>query len=156
MTQGEVYYYLKLRLQNNGWELLGGEPPDGSNALRRIEIRSKQVDRKGSTGSYKIDLIAKKASYLALIEIYPTYSQKDVDKLNLITGKRIEDLFGALKERCNIEKNEIKTILKCLALVDLDKPVPDDFVIFQFKEPEVVELLIGNSMERHLIDEIKL
>ena len=131
MTQGEIYFYLKKYLNDHKWNILAGEPPDGSNDLVRMEIRDESFKEKGSKGSYKIDLVALKEGTLLLIENYRTFESKDVSKLNCIVGEKADHLFDALSERCGIERSQVKEIIKALGVTEItEDDVPVDFLVF--------------------------
>lgn len=131
MTQSEIYYYLKQYLKDRKWNLLAGEPPDGSNDLIRMEIRDESFRGKGSKGSYKIDLVALKQRALLLIENSRMFEFKDVAKLNHIVNEKPDHLFNALRERCAIERNEVAKIIKALGVSEIgDNDVPVDFLVF--------------------------
>lgn len=147
LTEGEIYFYLKKYLTLHGWEIIGGEPPDGSDDIRRIEIRNKDHKGIGSTGSLKIDLMCFKGGIVLLIEIKPKYSLSDIEKLNLILNNRLEDLFSALRERCNIEKTDIKATIKCIANSSMEnKKAPSDFVAFVVDTSNKVRIEKGKDI----------
>ncbi|QQG41274.1 MAG: hypothetical protein HYV90_03830 [Candidatus Woesebacteria bacterium] len=146
MSEGKIYYFLKNYLLSKGLTLIAGEPPDGSDNVRRVEIRSKNRSGIGSKDSYKIDLIFLKDDNLILIELKPTYNQKDIDKLNTITTERLDDLFDALKERCGITKSEIKNIVKCIGVGSLNSHnIPSDFIGFVVKDEGLVDIQYGSK-----------
>ncbi|GEM_PF-4994087 len=147
MSEGKIYYFLKNFFLNKGWELLSGEPPDGSNNVRRVEIRNKNRMGIGSKGSYKIDLIFLHKDTLFLIELKPQYNQGDINKLNEVTTKRLNDLFDALEERCKLNRENIKQIIKCIGVGSLNNHIlPIDFLGFVVKEENNIEIERGSSL----------
>lgn len=148
MTEGKIYYFLKHFLLNKGWTLLAGEPPDGSNNVCRIEIRNKNRVGIGSKGSYKIDLIFLRKDTLFLIELKPQYNQGDINKLIEITTQRLNDLFDALKERCDLNRKDIKQIVKCIGVGTLNNhALPRDFLGFMVKGEDDIEIERGESLK---------
>lgn len=147
MNEGEVYFYLKKFLVDRGWEPLAGEPPGGSNNIRRVEIRDKNWKEIGSKGSYKVDLIFFKDKTLLLIEIKPKYSQSDVNKLNEILSERLDKLYDALKERCGLDKSQISKIIKCISVGVLNHSIPDDFLAFIVKGKDEVSVEYGRQCQ---------
>ncbi len=147
MNEGKIYYLLKHFLLEKGWTLLAADPPDGSNNVCRIEIRSKDRVGIGSKGSYKVDLIFLRKNTLFLTELKLAYDQEDINKLNEITTKRLDDLFGALKERCNLDRKEIKRIVKCIGVGSLNNhALPTDFIGFIVKGENDIEIVYGKSL----------
>lgn len=147
MSEGKIYYYLKQFLLDKGWKLLAGEPPDGSNNVCRIEIRDKDKVGIGSKGSYKIDLIFLHKKTLFLIELKPQYNQGDINKLNEITTRRLDDLFNALKERCSLSKENIKQIVKCVGIGSLNNHfLPIDFLGFVVKGENNIKIEYGKNL----------
>lgn len=152
MSEGKIYYFLKNYLINKRWRILAGEPPDGSDNVPRIEIRSKNRSGIGSGGSYKIDLIALKQNTLLLIELKPRYNQGDIDKLNIVTSERLGDLFDALKERHGLNRNEIKQVIKCIGVSYLGNNIlPSDFLAFLVKEESEIEVKYGNNLNPQML-----
>lgn len=87
MNESQIYVSLKRWLKGKGWILLGGEPPDGTNTIPRIEIKDPHYKGRGSKGSKKVDLISYKLDYFLLTEIKPEYSRSDERKLDDIVDK---------------------------------------------------------------------
>ena len=139
----------------SSWMLLGGEPPGGSSdTLKRIYIRDPVVardkspdPRRHSKGAEKIDMIAQKGRELLLIEAKPTYSLSDQQKLLRIKYERNDDLFRALRERCNIGKNDIDKIQLALAFSGPSvRPPHQEFVHFIVSPDGSLELRLGESV----------
>ncbi|MHA1812698.1 MAG: hypothetical protein ACTSYX_04600 [Candidatus Thorarchaeota archaeon] len=101
MDEQEIYVSMKEFLERLGWDVLGGEPPDGTNVIPRIEIKDPYYRGKGSRGSKKIDLISHKAGFLLLTELKSIYDAGDVEKLNRIVADQRwrESLVEALQEK---------------------------------------------------------
>jgi len=128
-----IFLSVERYLRKQSWEILGGEPPDGtSNRFRRIYIRSPGIrPRLHSQDSLKVDLISAKQGILLLSEVKPRYSESDKSKLDIVAGERRNDLFDAIWERCKIPKSSFKSVVKSLAFTaELRVDVPPDFVFF--------------------------
>ncbi len=153
MSEGEIYYYLKNYLIKKGFEILGGEPPDGSDDVKRIEIRLTVRNGIGSKGSYKVDLVCRKNGYIFLIENKPSYSQSDIDKLNFITGEEgLPRLYSALEERCNLKKEDVKKIIKVISNGNMmNKTLPDDFVGIECRGENDIRIAVGDKLNKEIL-----
>lgn len=147
MKESKIYFYIKKYLRDTSWNILGGEPPDGSNDVRRIEIRDPLNLFKGSKGSLKVDLIASKGPVLLLVEIKPEFDYSDVVKLNYIVNERQKDLFAALLERCHLQKENFDYVIKCLGLTKFKKEqLPNDYMLVHLKDSLKVDILFGKAI----------
>lgn len=101
LNETQVFILVKSFLLNNGWQVLGGQPPSGTDLLPVIEIRDPAHKGKGSKGSYKPDLVAWKDSKLAIIELKPSFNQPDRAKVNevLTSPERTKSLWESLIQR---------------------------------------------------------
>src|SRR3989344_1915664 len=81
VSETQIYLTLKKYLPEKGWILVGGEPPDGTNSMPRIELKDDTHLVKGSKGSKKIDLLFFKEGYFLLLELKEMYNFSDVKKL---------------------------------------------------------------------------
>lgn len=101
MEESEVYEATKALLRHRGWRIIAGQPPQGSDSVPCIEIKSPQTEEKGSRGSLKPDLVATKAGILLLIECKPSHCEADAKKLRevLENEKRVELLHFELSQR---------------------------------------------------------
>ena len=96
-----IYIGIKKYLRNDGWQILGGQPPSGTDHLPVIEIKKTHGELKGSGDSFKPDLLALKEGLLMIFELKPRYSDSDVRKLDAVLKdpKRIENFWRELEER---------------------------------------------------------
>ena len=96
-----LYIDLKKYLKSAQWELIGGQPPSGTDHLPVLELKSHIGEVKGSASSYKPDLVAYKTGRLLLVEIKPKYSPADNAKLLNILEEptRLETLWAELRSR---------------------------------------------------------
>jgi hypothetical protein len=101
LKEEEIYIAMKEWLKGMCWQIIGGEPPAGTNVIPRIEIKDPSYRGRGSKGSKKVDLVSFKGGYFLLTEIKNRFSPHDVKKLEEITQK--EELrkafLIALKEK---------------------------------------------------------
>ena len=139
MQEDEVYLLVKDWLQDRGWKILGGEPPNGTNVIPRLYIKDANYQGKGSKGSKKIDIVTYKNGYFLLIEVKPTRSRSDEKKLNeIVSEKKWREAFiNALKERRSFPEGalaeetyvEQKTYLVKTLAYDIRREEPlDDFI----------------------------
>jgi len=109
VSETEIYLKLKKELHKKGWILIGGEPPDGTNSMPRIELKDSSNISKGSKGSKKIDLVFFKGGFFLLLELKEEYDYSDVKKLNEIVQdeKWRKAFIIALKEKKALELKNI-------------------------------------------------
>ena len=151
----------------NGWALLGGEPPDGTDNLPRIELKDPNYNGKGSKGSKKIDLVAIKSNYILLLELKKFYSESDIIKLNEIVSK--EEWRNALDTALNSKKafqkaqvseipdfvNNKELLIKAVGLSE-SHAVPNDFLLITVRKDEY-QVRIGDlcKIDRDFFSETK-
>ena len=101
LNETEVFILVRSFLLANEWQVIGGQPPSGTDHLPVIEIRDPMHKGKGSKGSYKPDLIAWHESKLAIIELKPSFNQPDREKVNevLNSPERTKSLWESLIQR---------------------------------------------------------
>jgi len=101
LNETQVFISVRNYLLENDWQVIGGQPPSGTDYLPVIEIRDPMYKGKGSKGSYKPDLIAWHESNLAIIELKPLFNQPDRDKVNevLRSSERTRSLWESLIQR---------------------------------------------------------
>ena len=146
INESHIYFQTKQILNSLGWSPIAGEPSGGSDELPRVEIRNPMNSRKGSRGSYKIDLISTKDDFILLTEVKVNFDQSDVNKLNEITTIKLPDLKNALLERLGIDISHRK-IIKSLALNKFkENSIPKDFVCFDIDSSSIInkKLLFEN------------
>ena len=155
----KIYLIMKDYLLNNEWVLLGGEPPDGTDTIPRIEIKESNETAKGSKGSKKIDLIAFKNNYFLLIELKDKFDIADVNKLSNIVENKRESFIKALKEKKILEKNFIKIdekqyigssyfFVKSIAYIG-EGDIPTNFIVFNIKNDEI-KLSYGDNIRQEI------
>ena len=137
LTEPEIYMRCKEILIENGWIILGGEPPDGTDNIPRIQLKEESYYGIGSKGSKKIDLVAVKGDRMLLLELKGKYNSSDIKKLNEIASseKWIKALGIALDDKnvYSIAKTKRLKITKGILVksigVSAKHSFPEDFVI---------------------------
>ena len=101
LNETQVFILVRNHLLENNWQVIGGQPPSGTDHLPVIEIRDPMYKGKGSKGSYKPDLIAWYESKLIIIELKPSFSQPDRNKVNQVLNspERTKSLWESLIQR---------------------------------------------------------
>ena len=118
MSEDEIYVYTKEWLIAKGYDILGGQPPNGSDDIPVVEIKKEKNQNKGSKGSFKPDLVAKDSKEILVVECKPKYDKDDEEKLNqvLIEKKRQQLFIEELLQRRLINESEKNLKIKfCLA-----------------------------------------
>ena len=103
-TEGYVHLAMRKVLRQNGWTLVAGEYPGGSDhELYPLNVVDPEVARDNSPnprghskGELIPDLVAVRESTLAICEAKPAYSKSDQDKLQLLLGPLRFRLLQAL------------------------------------------------------------
>jgi hypothetical protein len=142
-----VFLSVKSYLRDHGWQILGGEPPDGTNDIIRIAIRPKVgKGRLHSLGAQKVDLISRKGSTILLTEVKPEFSDSDRRKLDKILDEKLPALKDALWERCKIPPEDVKEVVKSLGFsVGSPSRLHDDFVHFEVHKDGSVRVKKGKA-----------
>jgi len=105
-TEGMVHVAMRSQLRKDGWRLVAGQYPGGSddelsplNIVDPAVARDLSPDpRRHSLGKLIPDLVALTDSVLLLIEAKVGYSDGDRQKLLELLGPRRNDLLRALRE----------------------------------------------------------
>lgn len=159
LDETQIYILMKEWFKDNGWIVLGGEPPGGTNDIPLIELKDIDHAGKGSKGSKKIDLVGYKQGYFLLLELKPTISYSDVKKLNQITSeaKWRATFIRVLKERGIFEDLHIppkrtieyivtgKYYIKSVGFNYTGKLGPQDFLTFLFFDNRI-KTIIGRKV----------
>jgi hypothetical protein len=97
----EEYVFQSIRgaLEASGWSMLAGQAARGSTDLPVVQARLGST--KGSKGAFKPDLVARKAGYLLVLELKPSFSIADVEKCRELCGNQalIDSLMLDLASR---------------------------------------------------------
>lgn len=133
MNETLVYILTKRYLRGEGWHIIGGQPPNGTDAFPVIEIADSEVEEKGSRGSFKPDLLAvcPNSWLLVIIECKPAFSSEDVEKLvHAVQPRRISMLDNEIKQRgifdrlgwpVQARRLSAKNVIPCVAFVGLPR-----------------------------------
>jgi len=147
LKEPEIYMLAKEVLIKNGWRIIGGEPPDGTDHIPRIEVHDPNNLKKGSKGSKKIDLIAFKNEKILLLELKTLFDKIDIDKLDSIVSKEVwlAALLDAIKTKTNFNTSKYKkeNIIKSIGL-SCYHDFPDDYILLVFSRKEY-RLYIGKK-----------
>ena len=141
LNENQIYQKFKTYLREHNWDILGGEPPGGTdNDVPVIELKDPNNTRGGSTGSKKIDLICFKEEHFLLLELKKIFAKSDITKLNDICGSEIwrKELLHALKEKhlplADLQEenytDDDELLIKALSFNDTGKRGPEDFITF--------------------------
>lgn len=112
MTESYVHVAMRQYLKKNGWILVAGEYPGGSDdELYVLSITDPMVardnspdPRRHSEGEIIPDLLAYKAGVILIIEAKPKYSVEDKEKLRNLLKNKKNLLFSSLSKFCT-ERN---------------------------------------------------
>ena len=103
-SEGLVHRAMRRALKSNGWTLIAGEYPGGSdhdlyplNVVDPTFARDQSPDpRRHSQGELIPDLVAIHGRKLCVVEAKPAYSASDEIKLRHLLSTRSADFFNAL------------------------------------------------------------
>ena len=117
MTEDFVHVAMRMFLKNNGWLLIAGEYPNGSDdELSVLSISDPSVacdnspdPRRHSTGENVPDLVAFKSNNILVIEAKPKYSIGDKEKLRDLFSNKKDRLIESLI-KFSTEKIQFSTI----------------------------------------------
>jgi hypothetical protein len=104
-TEGMVHVAMREQLRSEGWQLIAGQFPGGSddelppiNVVDPAVARDQSPDpRRHSQGKLVPDLVALADSTLLVVEAKVGYSEEDRQKLVRLLGPRRADFLQALK-----------------------------------------------------------
>lgn len=100
-TEEWLYVWLKRHVRAAGGELLGGQPPSGTDHLPVIEIKDPLSVGQGSKSAFKPDLVFLLGKTLFIAEIKPRYSAADKEKqLSLLASEgRVQRFWEEVEQR---------------------------------------------------------
>jgi hypothetical protein len=101
VREDEIYVAAKALLRKEGWRLLAGQPPAGSDHLPVVEIKDPLREGLGSRGAFKPDLIAHRSGTVLICECKPLYDRRDEAKLLSVLSSpgRLAELELELRSR---------------------------------------------------------
>ena len=106
MREDEVHYAARQFLRNQGWTLVAGQYPNGSDdELPILNVKDPRVScdnspdpRRHALDKLVPDLVALRSDTVLMVEMKPKYDPGDEMKLNYMLGERFENLVTALEE----------------------------------------------------------
>ena len=153
LNETEIYLLVKNWLIDKNWQIIGAEPPGGTNHIPRIELHDPEYKLKGSKGSKKIDIVAYKNNFFLLLELKDDYSKisSDVKKLNTIVSEKkwLNAFYKSVSERKipileSLETDLEDVILKKCNLIkaigyNYNKRLgPDDYISFLIHNKSII------------------
>jgi len=117
MTEDYIHVAMRQYLKDNGWLLIAGEFPGGTDdELNVLSISDPEVardnsptPRQHSTGEIIPDLLTYKDGVILIVEAKPKYSQADKEKLEDLLTTKMDRLIAAL-EKFSVNKAEFAHI----------------------------------------------
>ena len=99
----EIYLKFKDKMLQEGWVLVAGEPPKGTENRPVLEIKPKKT--KGSKNSIKPDAVFLRTDELLIVEFKEKFSKEDEARMiGLIESKSLKNsLKEAIEEKGNIK-----------------------------------------------------
>jgi len=106
MREDEIHYAVRQFLRREGWTLVAGQYPNGSDdELPILNVKDPAVarddspdPRRHSLDKFVPDLIALKANIALVVELKPAYDAGDEQKLTELLSRRFDRLVRALEE----------------------------------------------------------
>lgn len=157
ITEGLIHLAVRTELKKQGWKLIAGQFPGGSDdeccALNIMDpnlARDCSPDpRRHSDNKLVPDLVALLGRNLLIIEMKPTYSAADLQKLRLIQTDRKADLLSALtvfasqKNYIDILPVETLNVIPGLGFsASSDFPREHDVCYFLVSSLDLVEIIL--------------
>jgi len=154
MKKDETFVHVAIRnyLKLQGWSLLAGQYPGGSddelhvfNVFDPLLAKDESPDhRRHSFGKLVPDLIAFKDDTLLIIEAKPEYSASDKDKLEYLLSERKNDFLIGFKkfliervENSNIDLEKVK-LVPVLAFLSDYQGIEDGFPYLKVQDLNTV------------------
>ena len=108
MREDEIYLLTKRWVIEHDFQILGGQPPNGTDRFPVIEIKSEESVTKGSRTSFKPDLVVATQDLIMIVECKPEFNEADVSKLNEISasGTRLRALVNEIRQRRCLERRD--------------------------------------------------
>jgi len=108
VREDEIYLLTKRWVIGRDFQILGGQPPNGTDSFPVIEIKSEKSITKGSRTSFKPDLVVATADLLMIVECKPQFNGADIAKLKEISESngRLHALVNEIRQRRCLERRE--------------------------------------------------
>lgn len=159
MREDEIYLLTKNWIVTKGFQLLGGQPPNGTDRFPVIEVKSGENSEKGSRTSYKPDLVVAASNVLLIIECKPQFNFEDVTKLNeiAVSPSRLQLFIGELRQRRSLERRShalsqlsdselVSRIRFCVAYSGKHYPIPNFYSLVFSPDGSTYSLYFGDSI----------
>lgn len=116
MREDLIHYSVRKKLKANGWKLIAGQYPNGSDdelpplyVVDPYLARDNSPDhRRHSKNKFVPDLVAVKDNIILIIEMKPKFYLKDELKLETLTTERVQDLKNSIVSFCNHQVNALE------------------------------------------------
>ncbi|MDE2724754.1 MAG: hypothetical protein OXI59_15390 [Gemmatimonadota bacterium] len=129
MREDYIHYSIRNYLRAQGWLLIAGQYPDGSddelsalNITDPVVARDNSPDpRRHSQNKIVPDLVCSKNNVILIIEMKPSYSEMDEKKLVYLLTERYEDMVASLQDFLSAKEIVLErsieeyTFVPCLA-----------------------------------------
>jgi Holliday junction resolvase len=159
MREDLIHVAVRRFVRAQGWTLIAGQHPNGSDELPTLYIVDPTVARDNSPDPRRHsaekqvpDLVAYKAGIMLLVELKPRFSAEDEAKLlDLLTNRR-GDLLLALDAFLTVRRITLPTptnqltFVPCLGFADGSRYTPHrDFCYFLVRDMNTVTF-VGNAV----------
>lgn len=137
MREDEIYLLTKKWVVEQDYQILGGQPPNGTDRFPVIEIKSGENNSRGSRTSFKPDLVIATSEFLTIIECKPKFDYADILKLQEISSSRfrLQSLISEIRQRRSLERRDHELAL----LTDLELTQRTRFCVSYAGQPQPVE-----------------
>jgi hypothetical protein len=159
VKEDEIYLLTKKWIIGFDFQILGGQPPNGTDRFPVIEIKSDDHEQKGSQRSFKPDLVVATESELIVVECKPRFSDSDVAKLREISESnlRINALIREIRQRRSLERRShglatlsdsqlAKRTRFCVAYSGVYQPISDIYSLVFNENGSGVNLHLGSKI----------
>lgn len=106
MREDEIYLLTKRWVKDQNFQILGGQPPNGTDRFPVIEIKSGENLDKGSRNVFKPDLVVATSDLILIVECKPRFDAADITKLIEISASRARllALVDEIRQRRCLER----------------------------------------------------
>ena len=164
MREDEIYLLTKGWVIGQKFQILGGQPPNGTDRFPVIEIKSEKSLARGSRTSFKPDLVVATSDLLIIVECKPKFDEADIAKLNEISAShtRLRALITEIRQRRCLERRAhslaeildeelIKRTRFCVSYSGKHHPVDDVYsLVFNDSGTESI-LYLGQKVVESII-----
>ena len=159
MREDFIHFFARKFLRSNGWELIAGQYPNGSddeltslNIMDPVLAKDESPDpRRHSKNKLVPDIVACRGKNVLIVEAKPRYDIEDKGKLSEIVGVRKKDFMYSLAQK--IEERNINLTYRlsdlilvpclCFSSPSIRFPISQGFAYLIVKED--IQRLVGNG-----------